>query len=108
MRRRQLPPQSRGHFVQRLQPRGEQWLRGRAGPDGWSVNLPASVPAQVAQQIAQSAHGVFTHGFVDAMRPTLVLPIAIVALAALCAFAVHDPKRARSDTRAEAEATIAS
>jgi hypothetical protein len=35
---------------------------------------------------------VFTHAFVDAMRPTLILPIAMVVLAAVSCFAVRRPQ----------------
>jgi hypothetical protein len=49
------------------------------------------VPAQAVQQLQQLATAVFTHGFVDAMRPTLLLPIAVILLAALSCLALRRP-----------------
>jgi hypothetical protein len=38
------------------------------------------------------AHYVFTHAFVDAMHPMLVLPIVVLVLAAMSAVFVHGRK----------------
>jgi len=46
-----------------------------AGQTGASLQLPA--------QVETVARWVFTHAFVDAMHPTLLLPIAVLILAAL-------------------------
>lgn len=67
------------------------------GQTGGSVHLPAGVPAAVAQQIERLATAVFTHGFVDAMRPTMVVPIVVVLLAAISALAVRRETRTRGE-----------
>ena len=45
--------------------------------------------AHLPQQVQQRAQEVFESGFVEAMHPTFVIPIAIVLLAALSFFAVE-------------------
>jgi EmrB/QacA subfamily drug resistance transporter len=48
---------------------------------------PADVPAPAAQRIHDAAAAVFRHGFVDAMRPTLLVSVAVMAVGVLsCLF----------------------
>jgi membrane protein insertase Oxa1/YidC/SpoIIIJ len=66
------------------------------------------VPAQVAQQIQQIAHATFAHAFVDAMRPTMVLPIAVLVVTALAtAIAARGQARPPAQPEAEQEAVTA-
>ena len=44
--------------------------------------LPDGVPAPVAEQIHAAAQHVFAAAFTDAMRPTMVVPIVVILLAA--------------------------
>jgi hypothetical protein len=53
----------------------------------------AGLPPQVAEQIGRIAHLVFAHGFIDAMRPTLLVPVAALAIAALSCLAVRSQRR---------------
>jgi hypothetical protein len=57
--------------------------------------------------LQDAAHFVFTHAFVDAMRPTLVLPIVIIAIAAAGTFFVRADKPAAEAQRAEEKAAVA-
>jgi uncharacterized caspase-like protein len=57
------------------------------------------VPQQVADQLAQLGHAVFTHAFVDAMRPSMALPIAIVIVAAIVSLAARAPRRVTAEPR---------
>jgi hypothetical protein len=41
------------------------------------------VPAQVAQLLAQISHDVFVNAYLEAMKSTLYLPVAVVLLAAV-------------------------
>lgn len=52
-------------------------------------------------------HHVFTHAFADAMRPTLILPISLLVVAALATFLVGAQRPATADDRAEEEAAVA-
>jgi len=79
----QLPPSFRQPFVDGFSNAAKQGLEVGAGQNGAALQLPPSIPQQVADQLAQLGHAVFTHAFVDAMRPTLVLPIALLVVAAV-------------------------
>ena len=70
----QLPEQFRAPFVQGFSQAARTGFEVGAGQSGASLDLPAQVQA--------IAHSVFTNAFVDAMHPTLVLPIAVLVLAA--------------------------
>jgi hypothetical protein len=52
------------------------------GETGAALHLPPGVPASVAHQLTELAHSVFVSGFIDAMKGTLVVPIAFLALTA--------------------------
>jgi hypothetical protein len=51
------------------------------------------LPAQVVANVEHLAHEVFSHAFVAAMRPAMLLPIAIVLLAAVLCFGVRTHPR---------------
>jgi hypothetical protein len=85
----QLPPQVRGHFVAAFSHAAGGGLEVGRGQTGGSVSLPSGLPAQVVAQIQHLATAVFTHGFVDAMRPTMLLPIVVLVPAAMCCLAVR-------------------
>ena len=44
--------------------------------------MPDDVPAPVAEQIHAAAQHAFAAAFTDAMRPTMVVPIIVILLAA--------------------------
>jgi EmrB/QacA subfamily drug resistance transporter len=73
----QLPQQYRAQFVDGFSNASHTGFEVGAGQTGASLNLPP--------QIAAIAHSVFTNAFVDAMHPTLVLPIVALVLAAAAA-----------------------
>jgi EmrB/QacA subfamily drug resistance transporter len=87
----QLPAPFRPAFVGGFSRAASNGLQVGAGQNGSTVTLPPGVPAQAVQQLQQLATAVFTHGFVDAMRPTLLLPIAVILLAALSCLALRRP-----------------
>jgi EmrB/QacA subfamily drug resistance transporter len=84
----QLPPAVRGHFVASFNAAASGGLEVGRGQTGANLGLPAGLPATVTAQVERLATAVFTHGFADAMRPTLILPIIILILAGGCCFAV--------------------
>jgi EmrB/QacA subfamily drug resistance transporter len=77
----ELPDNVRDQFVNGFKQAGSGGLEVGAGQTG--VALPAGVPAQAKALIERIAATTFHEGFTDAMRVTLVLPIAVLALAAL-------------------------
>ena len=46
------------------------------------MSLPAGVPVQLAREIEHIAQAIFTNGFVDAMRSTMLLPIVVLVVGA--------------------------
>ena len=102
----QLPSQAQAPFVDGFSKAARTGLEVGRGQTGTSLSLPADVPAQVAHQIQQLAHAVFTQAFVDAMRPTMALAIAVVLVGALSALAARNgaagvPAHAVAETQQE-------
>jgi len=102
----QLPSQAQGPFVDGFSKAAKAGLEVGRGQTGTSVALPAGIPAQVAQQIQQVAHAVFTQAFVDAMRPTMALAVVVVLVAAVGALGVRN-RASRAQTAAATEANQA-
>lgn len=105
----QLPPQFAQRFVSAFSNAAAGGFEVGAGQTGGNFSLPPGTPPNVAQQVSALAHSVFANGFVDAMRPTLILPIAVIVAAGLLALAVR-PRRASGAAvlADESEATLAS
>jgi hypothetical protein len=80
---RSLPEPARDRFVQGFRDLGSGGLEVGAGQAG--ARLPAGTPEQVVQLALQTFH----EGFTAAMRATLVLPLAVIALAALSVLLVR-------------------
>jgi hypothetical protein len=100
----QLPDQFRSRFVDGFTTAAKGGLEVGAGQSGASLPLPAGVPAQVVLQLQQLAHEVFTNAFVSAMRPTLLLPIAVVLLVAISCLGVRNRppvSQSAEDTQAQ-------
>ncbi|MFI5282238.1 MAG: DHA2 family efflux MFS transporter permease subunit [Candidatus Dormibacterales bacterium] len=85
----QLPRQYRAAFVDTFSHAAKAGFEVGAGQSGVSVELPAQVQA--------IAHSVFTKAFVDAMHPTMVLPIAVLVLAAIAAAFVRPHRTAAAE-----------
>jgi EmrB/QacA subfamily drug resistance transporter len=78
-----VPPNLRPGFVRSFDNAGRHLEV--AGNSGYRPG--PGVPADVANRLQQTATSVFGHGFVDAMRPTLLVSVAVLALGALsCVF----------------------
>ncbi len=101
-----LPAQYRDRFVAGFSQAAKHGLEVGRGQTGESMHLPAGVPGQVAAELQRLATAVFSHGFVDAMRPTLLLPIAVVVLAALGCLAVKARRPTTPDMQPEREAVL--
>ncbi|MFI7588565.1 MFS transporter [Spongisporangium articulatum] len=62
----------------------------QAGSSGLQVGAGSGSGGGTGR-LAQLGHDVFAHGFVTAMRPTMLVPVALMALAAFLALAVRRP-----------------
>jgi hypothetical protein len=102
-----LPAEIRSRFVDGFSHAAHNGFEVGAGQSGTTLQLPAGVPPQVLQSLQDAAHYVFTHAFVDAMRPTLILPISLLIVAALTTFFVRADKPASSADAAEEVVAVA-
>jgi hypothetical protein len=100
----QLPAAFRGRFVSGFAGAAKSGFEVGRGQTGAGLHLPAGVPAYVVAYVEQLAHQVFSHAFVAAMRPAMVLPITIVFLAALLTFGVRNQRVARVEGEAKSAA----
>jgi hypothetical protein len=76
-----LPEQAQAPFVEGMTAAASGGIEVGAGQAS-GMALPDSVPAPIAEQIHAAAHHVFAAAFTDAMRPTMVVPIIVILLAA--------------------------
>jgi EmrB/QacA subfamily drug resistance transporter len=89
-----LPVEVRSRFVEGFAASAKGGIE--VGPAHAAV--PSGVPADVAARIQQIAHDVFQHGYVRAMHPTLVLPVAAAFVAAaLCTLATRHTAGPQTD-----------
>ncbi len=86
-----LPAHVRAGLIQGFQQSARSGAGEGAGQGG-SVKLPPGLPAQLVAEIGRIAHEIFVYGFVDAMRPTMAMPIVVLAVgAASCLLIKRNP-----------------
>ena len=68
-------------------------MRFQIGTGQNGAALPTGLPPAVAAQLTSLAHQVFVSGYIDALKQTLVLPIAVLAVTAFSALLIK--RRAR-------------
>jgi EmrB/QacA subfamily drug resistance transporter len=95
----QLPPSFRDQFVAAFSSVASTGFQIGTGQNG--AKLPGNLPPAVAQQITAIAHDVFVTAYIDAMKATLVLPIAFLAFTALTTLLIK--RRAQAAIQAPAE-----
>jgi EmrB/QacA subfamily drug resistance transporter len=83
-----LPPQERGRFIAEIQKSASNGIQVGAGQNG-GVAKQAGLPAHVAAEVARIGHDVFTFGFVDAMRSTMIMPVVLLGLGAVSCLAIR-------------------
>jgi EmrB/QacA subfamily drug resistance transporter len=81
-----LPPPIRDKLVAGITRAADSGAVGSG--QSTSFHPQHDIPAQLASHMAQIYHASFTHGYVDAMRPTIALPIAVLGVAALSCLAI--------------------
>jgi EmrB/QacA subfamily drug resistance transporter len=100
----QLPPAVRAPFIDGFASAAKSGFEVGAGQSGTALQLPPGVPADVAAQIGQVAHAVFTHAFVDAMRPAMAIALVAVFIGALVSTRARQPRADASPVPVEAVA----
>ena len=82
-----LPGAYREQFVAAFSSVAANGFEIGTGQNG--AKLPTGLPPEVAQQLTALAHDVFVTAYIDALKPTLVVPIAVLALTALSALLIR-------------------
>lgn len=102
-----LPAAFRDQFIAAFSSVASNGFQVGTGENG--AQLPAGLPPAVAQQLTSLAHDVFVSGYIDALKQTLVLPIAVLALTAFSALLIKRRARqpAQQVERAPDEVTAA-
>jgi hypothetical protein len=59
------------------------------GESGTLQQAAGSLPPQVLQQLQQLSHDVFAYGFIDAMRPSLLVGVAVLLLGSISCLAAQ-------------------
>ncbi|MFG2526958.1 hypothetical protein [Streptomyces sp. NPDC048516] len=83
-----LPAGVRNPFLEGLRHAAESGQEAGVGQSGAMVHLPQGTPSGLAHRV-QMAASTLEHGVVHAMRPTLALPIIVIAVGALACFLVR-------------------
>ena len=78
----QLPAQARAPFLGSFAHLGQGGLSVGRGQSG-GVTVPTTVPAPLRPQVQDLIHSVFTSSYVDAMRLSLVIPVALLLASAI-------------------------
>jgi EmrB/QacA subfamily drug resistance transporter len=81
-----LPAAYRDQFVKAFSSVAANGFQIGTGQNG--AKLPSGLPPDVAAQLTSLAHMVFVSGYIDALKQTLVLPIAVLALTAFSALLI--------------------
>jgi EmrB/QacA subfamily drug resistance transporter len=97
-----LPAAFRDQFIAaftNISSKGFQIGTGQTG-----AKLPPGIPPQVAQELNAIAHDVFVTGYIDAMKHTLILPIAFLAFTALTTLLIR--RRPRQATQEQPQEEV--
>ncbi len=102
----QLPPAFQSRFIEGFSNAGRSGFQVGRGQTG-GVQLPENVPVQVAAQLQHLVHDVFTQGYILAMRPTVGVGIAILAVAAVSCLFVSRRRAAAAEPAQAQEVAVA-
>jgi EmrB/QacA subfamily drug resistance transporter len=98
-----LPPAVRGRFITEIHNSANNGIQVGAGQNG-GISGQAGLPAQLAAEVARIGHDVFTSGYVQAMRSTMLLPVILLAVGAVSCFALRERRPAAEPHPPAAEA----
>ncbi len=106
-----LPAQLRGPFVAGIKHAAQNGIQVGAGQNGSGIKLPAGLPARLMAELLRIGHDVFTFGYVNAMRSTMLLPVILLTVGAVSCLMLKEgrwtPEPAAPDIAAEQTAPAA-
>jgi EmrB/QacA subfamily drug resistance transporter len=86
-----LPAEFRAQFIAAFSSVASNGFQIGTGQNG--AKLPPGLPPAVQHQIAVAFHDVFVSGYIDAMKATLLVPIAFLGFTALTTLLIRRRKR---------------
>jgi EmrB/QacA subfamily drug resistance transporter len=89
-----LPAQVRSRFMAEIQNSASSGIQVGAGQNG-AVTRQSGLPAHIAAEVARIGHDVFTFGYVQAMRSTMLLTVILLAIGAVSCLALRQRARGR-------------
>jgi hypothetical protein len=101
----QLPAQMQRIFVDAFANVAQSGLFVGQGQQG-TGQLPADLSPAVAEQIGRVAHDVFVNGFIAAMRPTVSVALALIAIGALTCLGIANRGRPHEHIQARNRANF--
>jgi EmrB/QacA subfamily drug resistance transporter len=100
-----LPAAYRAQFIAAFSSVAANGFQIGTGQNG--AKLPSGLPPAVAQQLTTLAHEVFVSGYIDALKQTLVVPIAVLVLTAFTAALIRRRQRALTEEAPKEEVRAA-
>ncbi|WP_158674675.1 DHA2 family efflux MFS transporter permease subunit [Streptomyces hoynatensis] len=97
------PAEVKTQLIDAFSEASDSGLQVAPGQNG-GVALPDGVAPDTASTLEQVAHDVFVNGFTDAVKPTLAVPVVVLAVAALSCLAIARRRAAAEVTPAPAAA----
>jgi EmrB/QacA subfamily drug resistance transporter len=88
-----LPPGLRRRFITEIHNSANNGIQVGAGQNG-GISGQAGLPARLAAEVARIGHDVFTSGYVQAMRSTMLLPVILLGVGAVSCLALRERKPA--------------
>ena len=92
-RAKALPPQLRAPFVTGINHAASNGIQVGAGQNGSGIKLPPGLPARLMAELLRIGHDVFTFGYVNAMRSTMLLPVILLAVGAVSCLMLKETRR---------------
>jgi hypothetical protein len=91
-----LPARAQAPFIDGFSHAGSAGLAVGAGQSGANLSGLSQLPESVAAQVMRIAHDVFTNAFAGAMRPTLLIGVGVVLVAAVASLVARATPTARA------------
>ncbi|MFA1541313.1 DHA2 family efflux MFS transporter permease subunit [Actinomadura monticuli] len=98
-----LPAGVRPGFVEGFANAAKSGLEVGAGQTGAKQQLPPGVSPSVAHRVHELAGQVFSHGFVHAMKPTMLLPMSVILLSAAACLTLKGHRSEQAPGHLDAE-----
>ncbi|MFC6878344.1 MULTISPECIES: DHA2 family efflux MFS transporter permease subunit [Actinomadura] len=95
-----LPPGMREKFVEGFSGAAKGGLEVGASQHAGAQKLPPGTPTAVAHRVQEIAGQVFSHGFVHAMKPTMILPVVLMFVGAAACLGVKSYRAPAAPTDA--------